>query len=134
MSELSEFIERGSRAITPASVRDFRRHLPALQLKLLEIDSPNHPHLVNQAQFLARFVEDVADHVYGASPYVTYAEALFALSYLLKTVDIIPDSVPEIGYADDSGVVRYVLEKSEAVFQRYAAAMEIDWTEITTEP
>ena len=118
--------------MTPRSVESFRRHLPALQLKIIEIHAPKQPHLVAQVEFLARFVEDVADGVWQEAPYVTFAEALFALAYLLKGVDIIPDSLPDIGYSDDSEIIRTVLQRCEACFEHYAQVNKLEWKQITT--
>jgi uncharacterized membrane protein YkvA (DUF1232 family) len=39
-------------------------------------------------------------------------ERKLALRYAAKQIDIIPDSVPEIGYADDSLFVRTVLSRT----------------------
>jgi uncharacterized membrane protein YkvA (DUF1232 family) len=132
MSELSEYIEFGARKISPVSVEAFRQHLPQLQIKTVEIDAPKQPHLVRQIEFLTRYVEDCADGVWKDYPYVTFAEALFALMYLLRGVDIIPDMIPDIGYADDSSLMRAVLSRSEPHFLVYAEANNLDWAKITT--
>ncbi len=134
MSALSEYIDFGTRKITPKSVEMFRRLLPQLQLKTVEIEAPQQPHLVRQIEFLTRFVEDCADNVWKDYPFVTFAEALFALMYLLRGVDIIPDMIPEIGYSDDSSLVRGVLSRSEKHFTEYAEANSLAWESVTTEP
>ncbi len=133
MSDLSEYIDHGIRKITPRTVEEFRANLPRLQLKTVEIEAPRQPHLTKQIDFLTRFVEDCADGVWSDYPYVTFAEALFALMYLLRGVDIIPDMIPEIGYADDSSLTRAVLSRSEAHLMAYAEANGLDWSQITTE-
>ncbi len=132
MNELEEYISHGSRKMSGRDLEGFREHLPALQLKLIEIHAPKQPHLIKQVELLIRFVEDVADGVWKSAPYVTLAEALFALDYLLKGVDIIPDSIPGIGYSDDSGIVRSILARSEAHFEEYCAANNLHWERITT--
>ena len=43
------------------------------------------------------------------------AEAGAALRYVLKGVDIIPDSVPGLGLADDEWIVRRVLQRNPAL-------------------
>lgn len=132
MSELAEYIDFGVRKITAKTVESFREHLPQLQIKTVEIQAPNEPHLVQQIEFLTRYVEDCADNVWKDYPYITFAEALFALMYLLRGVDIIPDLIPDIGYADDSSLIRAVLSRSEAHFLAYAEANKLDWSKITT--
>lgn len=134
MDEVTEFIEAGARKMTPKSVESFRNHLPDIHFKMASIDAPECPHLVPQIEFLTRFVEDFADGVWKESPYVTCAEALFALSYLLKGVDVIPDSLPGIGFSDDSAIIREVLARSQPEFERYARANNLDWSAVTTSP
>lgn len=134
MSEMAEFVGRGSRGVTPATVEGFRQRLPLLQVKMAEAHAPGQPHLWNQVEFLIRFAEDMADGVIRDYPYQMFAEALFALDYLQREVDIIPDELAGMGYADDSAVVRYVLADFEGEFQRYAIENGIDWGEITLAP
>jgi uncharacterized membrane protein YkvA (DUF1232 family) len=54
-------------------------------------------------------------------------EAAFALRYAAKETDIIPDFVPEIGYADDSLIVRTVLSRHQDVFHDYCRFRKIRW-------
>ena len=69
----------------------------------------------------------------GLSMFVT-AQAVFALLYAHKKMGIIPDSILELGRADDSSVVRAVLIQNEKVFSSYARAQGIDWGKITSQP
>lgn len=134
VDEVTAYILNGSRKITPKSVSGFRGRLPGIHFKMASIKAPEFPHLVAQIEFLARFAEDCADGVWNEAPYVTFAEALFALSYLLKDVDVIPDTLPDIGFADDSEIIRTVLARSESVFKRYAEANNLDWSAVTLDP
>ena len=47
---------------------------------------------------------------------------------------IIPDSILELGRADDSSVVRAVLIQNEKAFAIYAGAQGINWQKITNQP
>jgi hypothetical protein len=47
---------------------------------------------------------------------------------------IIPDSVLELGRADDSSVVRAVLIQNEKAFSAYAATQSVNWQKITSQP
>jgi hypothetical protein len=49
-------------------------------------------------------------------------------------VGIIADSVLNLGRADDSSVVRAVLIQNEKAFAIYAAAQDVDWLRITSQP
>ncbi|HEU0008765.1 MAG TPA: YkvA family protein, partial [Verrucomicrobiae bacterium] len=62
------------------------------------------------------------------------AQAVFALTYAHKKVDVIPDLIPNLGRADDSSVVRAVLIQNEKWFAKYAAEMGFNWSKITSKP
>jgi hypothetical protein len=110
------------------------RHLPQWKLEFTQIYEPLFPHLVDQLEFLANAVEDIAEGAYKDLPYIAFAQAVFALIYSHKKVGIIPDSVLNLGRADDSSVVRAVLIQNEKVFAIYAASQNIDWSKITSQP
>jgi hypothetical protein len=47
---------------------------------------------------------------------------------------IIPDSILELGRADDSSVVRSVLIQNEKAFSVYATTQGVNWQKITSRP
>jgi uncharacterized membrane protein YkvA (DUF1232 family) len=59
---------------------------------------------------------------------------VFALIYAHKKVGIIPDSILNLGRADDSSVVRAVLIQNEKAFATYAATQSTEWSRITSQP
>lgn len=67
-------------------------------------------------------------------PYSTLAQAVFALVYAHKKVGIIPDTVLNLGYADNSSVVRAVLIQNEKALAIYAGAQGRNWQKITSQP
>jgi uncharacterized membrane protein YkvA (DUF1232 family) len=134
MAEIVEFVNRGSLSITPAVVDKLLRHLPQWKLEFTQIYEPLFPHLVDQLEFLADAVEDAAEGAYKELPYATLSQAAFALIYAHKKVGIIPDSVLNMGRADDSSVVRAVLIQNEKTFAIYAATQNFDWSRITSQP
>lgn len=134
MGEIAAFVNRGASTITPAVVEKVLRHLPQWKLEFTQIREPQFPHLVDQLEFLADAVEDVAEGAYKDLPYYALAQATFALIYAHKRVGIIPDSILNLGRADDSAVVRAVLIQNEKAFALYAASRNLDWSRITSEP
>ncbi len=110
------------------------RHLPQWKLEFTQIYEPLFPHLVDQLEFLANAVEDIAEGAYKDMPYIAFAQAVFALIYSHKKVGIIPDTVLNLGRADDSSVVRAVLIQNEKVFAIYAASQNLEWSRITSQP
>lgn len=134
MSELAQFVHHGAARVTPQVLVGVHKKLPFLKMEFAGINAPQFPHLVDQLEFLANVVEDFAEGAADDLPYVTLAAAAFALIYAHRQMDLIPDSVPEFGHADDSGVVRTVLIEHERVLSDYAAKHGLDWSKVTIKP
>ena len=134
MPEIVDFLNRGAAAISPTVVDKMLRALPQWKLEYTQIYEPLFPHLGYQLDFLANAVEDSAEGAYKELPYYAVAQATFALIYAHKKVGIIPDSVLNLGRADDSSVVRAVLIQNEKAFAIYAASQDVVWTKITSQP
>jgi uncharacterized membrane protein YkvA (DUF1232 family) len=134
MSEIVDFVHHGAVYITPAVLENVLHQLPLWKAEFTQIEAPKYPHLVDQLEFLADAVEDFAEGAYKDLPYVAAAEALFALTYAHKKIDIIPDTIPNLGRADDSSIARAVLIQYEKYFRRYADRQGIEWSRITSKP
>ncbi|HCZ02019.1 MAG TPA: hypothetical protein DHV39_01215 [Verrucomicrobiales bacterium] len=134
MAEFVRFVNNGASLITPAVVEKVIRKLPVWKAEFTQIDAPKYPHLVDQLEFLADAVEDCYEGVYKELPYFAMAEAVFALTYAQRQVDIIPDSIVDLGHADDSSVVRAVIMQNERAFEKYAKSQGISWQRITVKP
>lgn len=134
MSEFADYVDHGASLVTPRVVENVLRQLPLWKVEFTQINAPKFPHLVDQLEFLADAVEDYAEGAYKDLPYYAVAQALFALTYAHKKVDVIPDLIPNLGRADDSSVVRAVLIKNERAFAKYAEAMGFSWSKITSKP
>ena len=133
MSEISKFVNHGAASITPAIAEKILHQLPQWKLEFTQINAPKFPHLVDQLEFLADAVEDVVEGAYKDLPFVAMAQAVFALVYAHKKMSILPDSIMEMGRADDSGVVRTVLIQNEKAFAVYAGKQGVDWRKITSQ-
>lgn len=131
MSDIHEFVLRGGQKITVGHTDAFRRKLPFLKVKAETMETDDFPHLSEQTRFLVRYVEDVLDNVYASDDLSAVAEAVFALGYLLKDVDIIPDTIPSAGYADDSAVLRAVLDSHVPEFRQFAKAANLDFDKLS---
>ena len=134
MAEIVDFLNRGAAGITPAVVEKMLRHLPQWKLEFTQINAPKFPHLVDQLEFLANAAEDAIEGAYKELPYQTIAQSVFALLYAHKKMGIIPDSILELGRADDSSVVRSVLIQNEKAFAAYAGTQGVNWQKITSQP
>ena len=134
MAEFVHYVNHGASLITPRIIENVLRQLPLWKVEFTQINAPKYPHLVDQLEFLADAVEDFAENAYRDLPLVAVAQAVFALTYAHKKVDVIPDAVPNLGRADDSSVVRAVLIQNEKAFAKYAESQGFDWHRITSNP
>jgi uncharacterized membrane protein YkvA (DUF1232 family) len=134
MSDIAKFVNRGAASITPSLAEKVLRHLPQWKLEFTQINAPRFPHLVDQLEFLADAVEDAVEGAYKELPYLGVAQAVFALVYAHKKTGMLPDTVLELGRADDSSVVRAVLIQNEKDFAIYAGKQGVDWRKITSQP
>ena len=134
MPEIAKFVNSAAVSITPVIAEKVLRQLPQWKLEFTQINAPKFPHLVDQLEFLADAVEDAVEGAYKELPYAAIAQGVFALLYAHKKMGIIPDSILELGRADDSSVVRAVLIQNEKAFSAYAAAQGISWQKITSQP
>ena len=134
MPEIVKFVNNGAVSITPAIAEKVLRQLPQWKLEFTQIQAPLFPHLVDQLEFLANAVEDAVEGAYKDLPYSAIAQSVFALLYAHKKLGIIPDSILNLGYADDSSVVRAVLIQNEKAFAIYAGGQGTDWQKITSQP
>ncbi len=134
MSEIVKFVHRGASQVTPRILAGVHKKLPMLKVEFAQINAPKFPHLVDQLEFLADVVEDFAENADTEIPMIAVAGAVFALVYAHRQFDLIPDSVPDIGHADDSSVVRAVLMEHERAFAAYAERHSMNWAAVTVKP
>jgi uncharacterized membrane protein YkvA (DUF1232 family) len=134
MPEIVKFMNNGAASITPAIAEKVLRQLPQWKLEFTQIHAPLFPHLVDQLEFLADAVEDSIEGAYKELSFYAIAQSVFALVYSHKKLGIIPDSILNLGYADDSSVVRAVLIQNEKAFAIYAGTQGRDWLRITSQP
>jgi len=134
MPEIAKFVNNGSNGITPVIAEKVLRQLPQWKLEFTQISAPQFPHLVDQLEFLADAVEDAVEGAYKELPYTAVAQAVFALLYAHKKMSILPESILDMGRADDSSVVRAVLIQNEKAFSIYAGSQGVNWQKITSQP
>ena len=134
VESISEYVERRATLLMPEQLDKLRADLPLLNVRFAAIAVPQFPHLQQQLKLLADFFEDTADGVFQAGSDASRKETAFALGYTAKETDIIPDFIPEIGYADDSLIVRAVLSRHEEIFHNYCRFRKIRWSGISFAP
>jgi uncharacterized membrane protein YkvA (DUF1232 family) len=130
VESISEYIEWRAAQLTQEHLAELRRDLPLLKIRLTAIVVPQFPNLQQQLKLLCDFFEDTVDGVFPAGSDASRKEVAFALRYAAQEIDIIPDFVAEIGYADDSLIVRTVLNRHHDIFRDYGHFRGIGWTKL----
>lgn len=128
--EIANFVANSGRKVSPATAEGFRQDLPALKIKVEGLQTEDFPKLRRRLRLLIELFEDVLDGIYTEFPYVAFAEAVFAMRYALKGNDIIPDSVPGLGLADDASIVSAVYIRNEKDLAAYATFKGVAWSEV----
>lgn len=121
---ISEFVVQGGQSLTAGEAAKFRQHLAAYKLKAETLAATHHEKLRDETAFLLRFIEDVLDDAYAPDDFAAVPEAIFAVRYLAKEIDLIPDNLPG-GLDDDAAVIGCVWENHEKEFRKYAAKNHI---------
>jgi uncharacterized membrane protein YkvA (DUF1232 family) len=118
--DVEKFILEGARRITPVRLERMIRLLPEIRLAATQVTE--FPQIPDQVEFLAQLIEDFYSGLSPDIPYTAIAEAAFALSYLRKGIDIIPDSIAGVGYADDAAIINVVFETYKQPFLDHVLA------------
>jgi uncharacterized membrane protein YkvA (DUF1232 family) len=118
--DLEKFILEGARKVTPARLERLIRLLPEIRLVATQVTE--FAQLPDQVEFLAQLIEDFYSGLSPEIPYTAIAEAAFALAYLRKGIDIIPDSISGVGYADDAAIINLVFETYKQPFLDHVLA------------
>jgi uncharacterized membrane protein YkvA (DUF1232 family) len=116
--------------LTSEQLEKLRIELPTLDLRLQDMAVTRFPYLARQLKLLVGFFGHAFDRVFPADSDASRREAAFAIRYWANESDIIPDLVPEIGYADDSLIVQTVLRRHHEVFRDYCRFRNISWSKI----
>jgi uncharacterized membrane protein YkvA (DUF1232 family) len=134
VESILEYIAWRAAQLTPEHLAKLRTDLPQLKVRFTAIVVPQFPQLQQQLKLLADFFEDTADGVFPAGSDASQKETAFALGYAAQEIDIIPDFIPEIGYADDSLIVDTVLSRHQDIFRDYCHFRKIPWSKPSVAP
>lgn len=112
---LDDYIESARSAITSDDIARLSGFRTQIDQKLQTDQARQHRDLHDGVETIFRFLTSPA--VLAATDPLPrdVAEAGVALNYLLKGIDIIPDSIPEIGMTDDARLVARVLARNPSL-------------------
>jgi uncharacterized membrane protein YkvA (DUF1232 family) len=109
---IDEYIENQARTMKAEELRELRRFLPALAEKKAAALAQKREKLVWGIDMLADLVPSAAVER-ATDPLPQHlAELGVAARYVLKGIDIIPDTLPELGLADDEWIVSRVMQRN----------------------
>lgn len=112
---IDEYIRLQSLGFTADELRGLRRFHAALEEKRRAAHAQGHSDLARGIDMLERWLGSAAVTA-AVDPLPQHlAEAGVALRYVIKGVDIIPDSVPELGLTDDAWIVARVLQRNPSL-------------------
>lgn len=114
------YVLRRAAKMTPAEQHEVLEKRSEI-LALFDREALLAPH-GDDARTLLNLLRDSRDGSFTNLNFEDISIAVFALHYVLSPVDIIPDSVEEIGYADDAAIVEQAALLLGHVIKRYLAA------------
>lgn len=109
---IDEFIESEVENFTVSDFLALRDHVEALRAKMKTEQALVHYDLQEGVELLIGWIESGEVEPHQSNLPAHFAEAGVAVAYILKGVDLIPDSIPEIGLTDDARILARVLERN----------------------
>ncbi len=131
MRIIEELIASGAPEVTPEGIDRTVRTLPQLRAKFANLEEPRIDLLV-PLDFLSQVLEDFSAGLCRDLSYHAAADIAFALQYLEKETDLIPDSIPDVGLADDAAVCNRILAKHSGILKEYALSRGFQWEDLQT--
>jgi uncharacterized membrane protein YkvA (DUF1232 family) len=119
---VTAFIAQGTSSLTLEQLETFPKRVPQLRRKLAQVKKNGHAELHATAERLLNYaLAALEGHAVPFHPRTMFG-AIFALTYLLKGYDAIPDSVPGIGMADDLIILRQVTKTHADILTAFEGA------------
>ena len=126
MELVSQIIAEGARRITLEDLDALMLVLPKLRDDL-ETEASEETGMLDQFRFLRHVAEDVYAGLRKEVSLVAVAEVIFALNYLARDNDLIPDVLDHEGLVDDKAVMTAVLKRNERTLRELAISRGHDW-------
>jgi uncharacterized membrane protein YkvA (DUF1232 family) len=98
-----EFLKKKSAFVTEKDINAVKERTEAI-LSIFEKNTSLRT-LVTEGVLLAGLIKDYASGKYRAIPWWAISAVAFTLLYVFNPLDLIPDTLPLVGYLDDATVV-----------------------------
>ena len=112
---IDEYIETEAPKMSGAQIRNLAKFTPQLREKMKTEQAQQHFDLQQNTEFLVSILHSQRARNCRDPLPLDLAEAGVAASYLLKSIDIIPDFIPEIGLTDDARLVARVFARNPSL-------------------
>ena len=112
---IDEYIETEAPKMSGAQIRNLAKFTPQLREKMKTEQAQQHFDLQQNTEFLVSILHSLRVRNCRDPLPLDLAEAGVAASYLLKSIDIIPDFIPEIGLTDDARLVARVFSRNPSL-------------------
>ena len=113
---IDEFIDRELATFVAADLARLKGMTDSIRAKMDSEQARCHYDLVTGAELLVRILETLDNDSFSDPLPRDLAAAGVAAAYILKSVDFIPDSLPEIGLTDDARILARVLERHPSLW------------------
>ena len=131
MNLIDRIINQGSRRLTLEDLDALMVVLPKVRDEL-ETEASPETGMLDQFRFLRHVAEDAAAGLRREVSLVALAEVTFALLYLTRSNDLIPDLLPHEGWIDDKAIFTAVLTRNESTLRELAISRGHDWEVLTS--
>ena len=112
---IDDFLEEEVSRFEARDLSGLRRHIDGLRAKMQTEQARTHYDLVCGIELLIELLQSPEVEACSDPLPRHLAEAGVAAAYILKGIDLIPDSIPEIGLTDDARILARVLERNPAL-------------------
>ena len=133
-TDLANYIARGATRLTPSAVQQLVTELPDLREQFSRLRASPYPEAERQLCFLAEVVDRVWTDAHREMPYAAALEAAFAITYFFRDVDLIPDSLGEVGLIDDIAIIQAVFARNARAYEAFREATKLDWANFKLSP
>ena len=133
-AHFQQFISEGATRLTPRALHELVSELPEMRSRFAEIGAAGFPKAERQLALLADALERFATERTGDLPYKAALEAAFALSYFHRDVDLNPDTLGSVGFADDAAVIEIAFSRNAGALRDFAKANGHDWSKVAAQP